>query len=401
MTPACARSLRLDPALPTVDPYRGRLPRHDDTAMHHAVPPATLASAAEHSWLHGAIAALGQESARSADTHLLKLNFPGFPDIDFYFKDEASHPSGSLKHRLARSLFLYALCNGRLHAGQTVVDASSGSTAISEAWFARLLGLEFVAVMPAATAPAKIRDVQALGGTCDLVEDPGQVHARAAEHAANGACHLDQFGLAERATDWRGNNNIAESIIGQLSREPSAQPAWIVCGAGTGGTSATIGRYLRYRGLDTQLCVAEPAGSAFVNGWHARDRTVCASQPTLIEGIGRPRVEPCFLFEVVDHVVEVPDSASIAAAWMLDEQFGHRYGGSSGTNFVACLRLASAMRARGERGSIVALLCDRGERYAETLFNPGWLVRYGIDRAPWDAALRTAMRDGVWRAPTP
>ena len=99
--------------------------------MHHTVPPAILTSAAGHSWLHEAIAALGQESARSADTHLLKLNFPGFPEIDFYFKDEASHPSGSLKHRLARSLFLYALCNGRLHAGQTVVDASSGSTAIS------------------------------------------------------------------------------------------------------------------------------------------------------------------------------------------------------------------------------------------------------------------------------
>ena len=49
---------------------------------------------------------------------------------------------------------------------------------------------------------------------------------------------------------------------------------------------------------------------------------------------------------------------------MLEELFGHRYGGSSGTNLVACLRLAAAMRARGERGSIVGLLCDRGERYA-------------------------------------
>ena len=367
--------------------------------MHELVPPATAASQGDRSWWHGAIAKLAQESARSADTHLLKLNFPGFVDIDFYFKDEASHPTGSLKHRLARSLFLYALCNGRLHAGQTVVDASSGSTAISEAWFARLLGLPFVAVMPTATAPAKIRDVQSLGGTCDLVDDPRQVHARAAEHAARGACHLDQFGLAERATDWRGNNNIAESIIGQLAHEPSAQPAWIVCGAGTGGTSATIGRYLRYRRLQTRLCVAEPSGSAFANGWRAHSRDACASKPTLIEGIGRSRVEPCFLFDVIDHVVEVPDAASIAAAWMLDEQFGHRYGGSSGTNFVACLHLAAVMRERGERGSIVGLLCDRGERYAETLFDPAWLDLHGIDRAPWDGALRECMRSGSWKLP--
>ena len=366
--------------------------------MQHT-PPTTARDTASHAWLHHALAELAQEAARSADTHLLKLDFPGFPGIDFYFKDEASHPTGSLKHRLARSLYLYALCNGRLRGGQTVVDASSGSTAISEAWFARLLGLPFVAVMPTATAPAKIRDVQSLGATCDLVDDPGQVHARAAEHAARGACHLDQFGLAERATDWRGNNNIAESIIGQLAGEPSAQPAWIVCGAGTGGTSATIGRYLRYRRLATRLCVAEPAGSAFANGWRLHDRAALASQPTLIEGIGRPRVEPCFLFDVVDHVVEVPDAASIAAAWMLDEFFGHRYGGSSGTNLVACLRLATAMRERGEHGSIVGLLCDRGERYAETLFDPAWLARQHIDIAPWDAALRATMRDGAWRVP--
>ncbi len=353
----------------------------------------------ERGWVHSALAQLAQEAARSADTHLLKLTFPGFHGIDFYFKDEAAHPSGSLKHRLARSLFLYALCNGRLRGGQAVVDASSGSTAISEAWFARLLGLSFTAVMPACTAPGKIRDVQALGGTCDLVDDPAQVHARAAEHAARGACHLDQFGLAERATDWRGNNNIAESIIGQLALEAESEPAWIVCGVGTGGTSATIGRYLRYRRLHTKLCVAEPTGSSYVHGWRKRDAKAVASQPTLIEGIGRPRVEPGFIFDVVDKVKEVPDAASVAGAWLLEDLLGHRYGGSSGTNLVACLQLAAAMRARGERGSIVSLLCDRGERYAQTLFNHDWLAAHRIDRAPWDAALRDSLASG--RTPVP
>lgn len=330
-------------------------------------------------FVHSALEKLAQEAARSADTHLLRLDLPAFPGIGFYFKDEASHPTGSLKHRLARSLFLYALCNGRLRSEQTVVDASSGSTAISEAWFAHLLGLPFIAVMPACTAPGKIRDVLSLGGQCDLVDDPAQVHARAAWHADQGACHLDQFGLAERATDWRGNNNIAESILSQMAREPDPEPAWIVCGAGTGGTSATIGRYLRYRRLATRLCVAEPVGSAFTRGWARRDRSMLADTATVIEGIGRPRVEPGFLFEVVDTVVEVPDNDSIAAAWELETLFGRRYGGSSGTNFIACLRLAAAMRTHGERGSIVTILCDRGDRYDQTLFDPGWLIEHDID----------------------
>ena len=342
----------------------------------------------ERAWVNDALTQLSREAARSADTHLLRIDFRAFPDIAFYLKDESAHPSGSLKHRLARSLYLYALCNGRLRPGQAVVDASSGSTAISEAWFARLLGLSFTAVMPACTAPRKIRDVQALGGHCDLVDDSTAVHARAAEHAARGACHLDQFGLAERATDWRGNNNIAESIVGQLAAEPHAEPAWIVCGTGTGGTSATIGRYLRYRSMATRLCVAEPAGAAFARGWQARDRTACADRPTLIEGIGRPRVEPGFIFEVVDAVEEIDDVESIAAAWLLEDLLGHRYGGSSGTNLVACLRLAEAMHRRGEAGSIVSLLCDRGDRYDETLFDRDWLAGQGVNPEPALEALR-------------
>ncbi len=358
-----------------------------------------MSAVRERAWLREAVNALEREAARSADTHLLQLEFPGFPDIDFYFKDEAAHPSGSLKHRLARSLYLYALCNGRLHEGQAVVDASSGSTAISEAWFARLLGLRFTAVMPTCTAPRKIADVQALGGGCDLIDDPASVHARAAWHAARGACHLDQFGLAERATDWRGNNNIAESILGQLAHEPNPEPAWIVCGTGTGGTSATIGRYLRYRGLHTRLCVAEPTGSAFARGWPTRDCAALASRTTLIEGIGRPRVEPGFLFEIVDDVIEVPDVASIAAAWLLEELLGRRYGGSSGTNLAACLQLASRMRERGERGSIVSLLCDRGERYDQTLFDAPWLAARGIDPQPARAELQRCLVSGQWTVP--
>jgi cysteine synthase A len=333
---------------------------------------------AQRSWISDAVAALKREANRSADTHLLRLDLPAFPGIPFYFKDEAAHPTGSLKHRLARSLFLYALCNGRLREGQTVVDASSGSTAISEAWFAHMLGLPFVAVMPACTAPRKIADVRALGGTCDLVEDPADVHARAAWHAENGACHLDQFGLAERATDWRGNNNIAESLLRQMALEPDPEPAWIVCGAGTGGTSATIGRYLRYQGLSTRLCVAEPTGGAFAQGWRTRDPNARATRATVIEGIGRPRVEPGFLFDVVEDVVEVDDARSIACMWWLQAWLGRRYGGSSGTNLAACLRIAEGMRVCGAKGSIVSLLCDRGERYAQTLFDPEWLQARGL-----------------------
>ena len=57
-------------------------------------------------WTREAIRKIEADYNRSADTHLIPLDLPGYPAIRFYFKDESSHPTGSLKHRLARSWFL-------------------------------------------------------------------------------------------------------------------------------------------------------------------------------------------------------------------------------------------------------------------------------------------------------
>ena len=90
-------------------------------------------------------------------------------------------------------------------------------------------------------------------------------------------------------------------------------------------------------------------------------------------------------------MVEVADADSIAGAWALEDLLGRRYGGSSGTTLMACLGLAARMRAQGRTGSIVGLLGDRGERYAETLFDPGWLAARGIALAPALAKLRAQL----------
>ena len=96
-------------------------------------------------WANDAVARLEADANRSADTHLHTFPLPAEWGIDLYLKDESVHPTGSLKHRLARSLFLYGLCNGWITERTTLVEASSGSTAISEAYFARYLSLPFIA----------------------------------------------------------------------------------------------------------------------------------------------------------------------------------------------------------------------------------------------------------------
>jgi cysteine synthase A len=338
----------------------------------------------QRAWRAEAVRRIEADYNRSADTHLIRLELPRWPGITLYLKDESSHPTGSLKHRLARSLFLYALCNAWIGPETVVVEASSGSTAVSEAYFARMLGLRFIAVVPATTAAPKLDEIRFYGGEIYAVDDPRTVYDVAHRLAAEtGGHYLDQFTYAERATDWRGNNNIAESIFAQMASEEYPVPAWIVCGAGTGGTSATIGRYIGYQRHSTQLCVADPEHSVFHR--HFVDCTVttlAGGYSSRIEGIGRPRVEPSFVPSVIDRMIPVADAASIGAMHALSARLGRRVGGSTGTNLVACLKIAEEMATAGFSGSIVTLLCDGGERYGCTYYNDDWLSRSGIDWTP-------------------
>ena len=243
----------------------------------------------------------------------IALPLPGFAagGIDFYLKNDSTHPTGSLKHRLAHSLFLYALCNGPMHESSTIFEAPSSSTAASEAFFTRLLGLPFVAVMPRSTSPKKIAQIAHYGGRCELAESASGVYGEVREISVlcGGHC-MDQFTYAERATDWRGNNSIAESMFSQMLHERFPTPQWIVVGAGTGATNTTIGRMVD-----------------------------------------------------VDHVV------SLAAMQALSNLLGRKVGLTIGTNFYAMLVLAQEMLARGETGSILSLLRDLGERYLPTYYD--------------------------------
>ncbi|MDT0200655.1 PLP-dependent cysteine synthase family protein [Nocardioides sp. AE5] len=355
--------------------------------------------AGDRSWLNEAIRKVEADANRSADTHLHAFGLPGDWGIDLYLKDESVHPTGSLKHRLARSLFLHALCNGWIHADTTIIEASSGSTAVSEAYFARLIGLPFIAVMPASTSPEKIALIEFHGGRCHLVDDPSTIYAESRRLAVEtGGHYMDQFTHAERATDWRGNNNIAESIFEQMSAERHPVPAWVVVGAGTGGTSATIGRYVRYRRLETQVCVVDPENSAFYPAYSSGDPDAVGGA-SRIEGIGRPRVEPSFLPGVVDHMMQVPDAASIAAARWCSAVSGRSVGGSTGTALWGALRLIDDMRSMGKTGSVVTLLCDGGDRYARTYYDDDWLAAQSIDITPYAATLEQFATTGEWREP--
>ncbi len=348
-------------------------------------------------WIREALAIINADFSRSSDTHLIPVLLPAFPQVRLYIKDESTHITGSLKHRLARSLFLYALCNGKIQRDTPIIEASSGSTAVSEAYYARLLGLRFIAVMARNTSPEKIRRVQRYGGECIFVDDQRQDRLRAKELAAEIHGHfMDQFTFAERATDWRSNNNIAESIFNQLSNEPYPHPRWIICGAGTGGTAATLGRYIRYRSYETQVCVVDPEYSVYYDYYHTREEGLAIQRCSGVEGIGRPQVEPSFLPEIIDCMIKVPNVASYAAIHLLEEIVGRKYGGSTGTNFYGACMLMADMAQRDESGALVIIGCDAGDLYHDTYYSSLWLQEQNIDIKSYLEQMRYFILNGIW-----
>jgi cysteine synthase A len=146
-----------------------------------------------------------------------------------------------------------------------VVEASSGSTAISEAWYAKHLGIRFIAVVPKLTSQDKKDAIERLGGEVVNVDDPEKIYPVAQQIAndpTNPGHYMDQFTNAERAYDWH-RGGLAQEIFDQVFEQEKDDPTWFVMGGGTGGTAAVFSRYARANNKPTTVCMPDPEGSAF------------------------------------------------------------------------------------------------------------------------------------------
>lgn len=348
-------------------------------------------SATRSAWACQALQKLDIEKRICGETPAYLLTVRGFPGLRIVLKDESVQPSGSLKHRLARSLFETAIASGDIHAGTHVIEASSGSTAVSEAYFAKILGLSFSAVMPRSTTADKIEAVKVLGGQCKFTNAACDISSTAMALADNdNGYFMNQFGNAVHATNWRDDGSIANEMFRQIRLLTGSHADQIVLGAGTGGTFTTFGRAARYRGVPTSFCLADPPSSAFHRAFPSWRAQWCeAPRPSVIEGIGRPTLEPSFYPSLVDRCEVIPDVESLAAMRWLSGVLERPVGGSTGTSLAAALRIARQMRRADHNKAkpliIGMLICDSGNRYARTLFDDSWLEQHGIrPRAMFD-----------------
>jgi len=368
-------------------------------------------------WIRSSIKKLWQDRRRSGVTPLLRLVPPFNSGLCLYLKNEGLSPTGSLKHRVAWGLIMQALVNGEIGPNTCLYEATSGNTGIGEAYFAKLLGLPFTAVMRAGISPLKMQAIRDHGGQTAIAPagfTSGAYLEKLLAKEPNGY-NLNQFANAEKSLDFVDDSpdrtmNMASEIFRQLEGSGQPCPAWFVAGAGSGGTATSIARYLRKwadntgRNCLAQLAVVDPEDSALFEWYRTGNNTITSPKGSRIEGIGSggPVVFGktfSLLRTGVATMFKIPDDASMAAMRFTGALTGYEPGPSTGTNLVGAFRLLEEMHRKGEQGAVVTIICDDGKRYRDTYYDTQWLKSRELNQDRWRSALDTFWNSGKWNEP--
>jgi len=300
---------------------------------------------------------------------------------EVWAKIEFMNPMGSVKDRIARHLVRRALATGELRPGGTIVEASSGNTAMGLAMMAVEHGLSCKMVVRRETSPAKLDALRAMGVELILVdgslppEHPDSYNRRARQVAAEtpGAWFPDQH-------HNRANNEAHYATTGpEIWRQMEGRIDVFVAGVGTGGTISGVARYLKERDPVIRVVGVDIEGSVFTAHFHGRP--LPRPRSCLLEGLGDEEVIGCPEFDLLDAMVQATDREAFLAARRLARREGIFAGGSSG---AALWGVEEELRRLGEAGlgnrpaRIVTLLPDSGYRYLASIFNDEWMRARGF-----------------------
>ncbi len=291
------------------------------------------------------------------NTSLLRLKRMEEGLCELYVKLENKNPAGSIKDRIALYMIDKALAEGKLAAGGTLVEPTSGNTGIALAMIAPLRGLHCILVMPENMSLERQKLMRAYGA--ELVLSPageGMAGAsRMAEDIAKdrGAFMPNQFSNPH-VVDAHYTTTGPE-IYTAFSAEALQLDA-LVSGMGTGGTVSGTGLFLKEKYPAIKVYGVEPAESALLS--------TGKSGPHGIQGIGANFIPSILRRDILDAVHTVRTEDAIQTAQDLFQKEGICCGISSGANVCAALSLARQGLLKQKR--VVTFICDTGERYLST-----------------------------------
>ncbi|HSM41176.1 MAG TPA: cysteine synthase A [Afifellaceae bacterium] len=303
---------------------------------------------------------------------------------DIYGKAEFLNPGQSVKDRAALFIIRDAERRGLLKPGGTIVEGTAGNTGIGLTLVASALGYRTVIVIPETQSEEKKQTLRIGGAT--LIEVPAvpyrnpnnyvKISGRLAEQldaeGDNGAIWANQFdNVANRQAH-------IETTGPEIWSELDGRIDGFICSAGTGGTLAGVGMFLKERNADIRIGLADPKGSALFN--HYAHGELKAEGNSITEGIGNGRVTANLEGAPVDIAYSIPDKEALPAAYDLLEHEGLCMGGSTGVNVAGAVRMA---RELGPGHTIVTVLCDYGYRYASKMFNAEFLRSKDLPVPHW------------------
>lgn len=285
---------------------------------------------------------------RTPLVRLRKLTPPNGAEI--CGKLESRNPGGSVKDRPAREMLRAAATAGKLNAGATVVEATSGNTGISLAMLCAARGLRCVLVMPEDASITRRLLLSSYGA--ELVLTPPQLGMAGAVARAEALTAETPGAFMPRQFDNPFNPAAHLATAQEIWTDTDGRVDVFVAGVGTGGTLTGVTRALKARAPALRAVAVEPRQSAVLSG----------GAPGLhgIPGLGAGFVPKVLDRSLIDDVIAVTDVAAERTARRLAQEEGLLVGLSSGANVYAAIELAKTMRADQR---IVTMLCDTGERY--------------------------------------
>lgn len=322
----------------------------------------------------------------------LRRLFPGIA-FNLYAKLELLNPGGSSKDRTALALLREAWEEGRITPASTIVESSSGNLGIGIAQFCTYMGLRFICVVDGRTTPVNLKILEAYGVEIDIVRDcdaPNGDLLRARIARVQQLCTEipDSFWPNQYANT--ANSRAHRTTMREIYESLQGKVDYLFVATSTCGTLRGCAEFLREAGASTRIIAVDAEGSVIFGGNPGR---------RLIPGHGASRVPELYQPDLEDAHLQVSDLDCVTGCYQLLHREAIFAGGSSGGLISAIARMRDEIPAGS---NCVMILCDRGDRYLDTVYSRKWveesLGQINMGRQP-AAASRASGKGGFTPVP--
>lgn len=284
------------------------------------------------------------------NTPIIKLNNLNIKaDVSIFAKLENHNPGGSVKDRVGVYMIEQAEKEGLLKTGYTIIEATAGNTGIGVALAGINKGYNIIFVVPEKFSVEKQALMRALGAT--VINTPREDGMLGALKKTDELLQTIENSISLKQFENHSNPLSHYETTGpEIFEAMDGKIDYFVCGAGSGGTFTGVTKFLKERNKNIVGILADPEGSTMGGGIEG-----CYD----IEGIGNNFIPETMNMDLVDEIIKVSDEEAYEMVKILALKEGLIVGSSSGAAVAAALKLAGKI----EKGNIVTILPDRGDRY--------------------------------------